>query len=105
MRLPLRIEIRRQYWLARLLCRGDIDALLLGADGRLGIERRSGACGEAVLDAATTMFTGLVILRLRQGGRCETLVVPPRATGHDVHRRLRVWLRWRARPALFRDAA
>lgn len=49
-----------------------------------------------MLDAATTIFTRLVILRMRHERRCEMLVLPRSAVGADAHRRLRVWLRWRA---------
>jgi hypothetical protein len=99
MRLPLRIPIGRDHPLARLLCRGDIAALTLGADGRLAIERRDGSAAEAAVDPATTVFPWLVVLRCRIDGQRESFVLPPQATGAAAHRRLRVWLDWRVRVA------
>ncbi|MFN3884502.1 MAG: hypothetical protein ACK4Q4_07050 [Rhodocyclaceae bacterium] len=104
MQLPLSLRIDHGHWLARLLCRNDIEALNLGADGRLVIVRRSGAREEAEVDGETTVFARFVILRMRLGHRRQTLVLPPSAIGVDAHRRLRVWLRWRALPRLFKDA-
>ncbi len=71
-------------------------AVTLRDDGRLGIERRDGARVEADVDAQTTIFTALVVLRFRVAGRSDTLVLPRSALGNDAHRRLRVWLKWRA---------
>jgi hypothetical protein len=98
--LPLSLALDRRPWLARLLCRGDIAALLLGADGRLSVVRRDGARESVVLEAATTVFTALVILRMRSQRGREALAVPVSALGAEAHRRLRVWLRWRALPSL-----
>jgi hypothetical protein len=104
-RLPLSIPIDRRHCLARLFCRGDIEALVLGADGGLSVERHSGVREEVSLDAATAVFTGLVILRMRHGRQRETLALPSCATGAEAQRRLRIWLRWRARPGLISGAA
>lgn len=97
MRLPIRIPICRDHWLVRLLSRGDIAALTLGADGRLTIERGDGSVGDAALDPETTVFPWLVVLRCRCGGRRESMALPPQATGSEGHRRLRVWLDWRSK--------
>lgn len=99
MQLPITVPIDRQQPLARLLCRGDIVALLLGTEGRLGIERRNGTRDEAAVDSRTTIFNSLVVLRFRVGGRSESLVLPRSSLGNDAHRQLRVWLKWRASAA------
>lgn len=97
MRLPIRIAICRDHWLTRLLCRGDIAALTLGADGRLAIERRDGGVAEATIDPETAVFPWLVVLRCRIEGQGESFVLMPQMTGAEAHRHLRVWLDWRAR--------
>ncbi len=99
MQLPITVLIDRQQPLARLLCRGDIVALLLGTEGRLGIERRDGTRDEAAVDSRTTIFNSLVVLRFRVGDRCESLVLPRSSLDNDAHRQLRVWLKWRASAA------
>ena len=96
MQLPITISIDRMPLLARLLCRGDIVALTLLADGRIEAERRDGSLDMAQVEPGTTLFSNLVILRLRVAGRVESLVLPHAATGAAAHRQLRVWLRWRA---------
>ncbi len=97
MQLPVAIPIRRSIGLAGLFCRAeDIAALVLGADGRLHVERDDGTREEAHLEADTTVYTGLVILRFRLSGRVRTLVLLRRSIGNEEHRKLRVWLRWRA---------
>jgi hypothetical protein len=98
--LPVTIRIHRSHLLARLLCRGNVVALMLGSDGLLGIERRDGSHDEATVDSRTTIFTALVVLRFRVGSRGESLVLPRSSLGTDVHRQLRVWLRWRASAAV-----
>lgn len=96
MQLPITVMIDRQPSLVRLFCRGDIVALTLCADGRLRIERNDGSQDEAQIEPGTTVYSGLVILRLRVNGQVESMVLPRAATGSDHHRRLRVWLKWRA---------
>lgn len=96
-RLPFSFSVCRDHPLSRLLCRSDIKALTLGADGRVTVERAGGSRHDAEVDASTTVFSRLVILRLRCAGRLESLVLPRAATGEDVHRRLRVWLEARAK--------
>ncbi|MFN4149030.1 MAG: hypothetical protein ACK4E4_05705 [Rhodocyclaceae bacterium] len=70
----------------------------------MAIVRRSSVREEVDIDGETTIFTRCVILRMRLGHRRQTLVLLPSAIGVDAHRRLRVWLRWRALPRLFKDA-
>jgi len=69
---------------------------MLGSDGRLGFERRDGTRDMADVDSQTTIFTSLVVLRLRVGSHNESLVLPRSSLGTDAHRQLRVWLKWRA---------
>lgn len=97
MQLPITISIDRQQPLARLFCCGDIAALTLHADGRLLLERHDGVQVEAVVEPESTLFIGLVILRLRVGERVESLVLPRATIGAEAHRRLRVWLKWKAK--------
>lgn len=97
MRLPLFIPIERKKTWARLLCRVDVIGLILRADGRFGIRRADGSHDDADVDASTTVSPFLIVLRYRQAGRVESLVLPCSATGPEAHRRLRVWLRCRAR--------
>jgi len=94
--LPITILIDRTRLLAKLLCRGDIVALTLCADGRLRIERNDGSLDEAVVDSGSTVYSDLVILRMRLNGQVESMVLPRAAIGRDRHRQLRVWLKWRA---------
>lgn len=96
MQLPITISIDRTPPLARLLCRGDMVALRLLADGLIEAERRAGTRVMAQVEPGTTIFTKLVILRLRVADRVESLVLSHAATGAEAHRQLRVWLRWRA---------
>jgi toxin CptA len=43
---------------------------------------------------------GLIVLRWREGRRGQALALPGDALAPDAHRRLRIWLRWRARPGV-----
>jgi len=69
MRLPVTLPIQRSHPLARLLSRGEVAALTLRADGRLGLEFRDGRFAEAEVARDTTVFTALVVLRYRVAGR------------------------------------
>lgn len=93
--LPITLPIQRRHPLAWLLCRGDVAAVTLRIDGRLGLEYRDGRCAEAEVDSDTTVFPRLVVLRYRVADRAASLILPQAATGAEAHRRLRVWLRWR----------
>ncbi len=97
MRLPLYIRVERNTLVARLLCRGDVGGLLLRADGRIEIERADGTRVEADVDGTTTVFVTLIVLRYRVSDHLVSLVLPRTATGTESHRRLRVWLRCRAK--------
>lgn len=96
MQLPITISIDRRQPLARLLCRGDIAALTLRADGRLEVERMDGSRCQAGIESGTTVYSRLVILRVRIDDHVESLVLPHAAIGSDAHRRLRVWLKWKS---------
>lgn len=104
MRLPVTLPIQRSHPLARLLSRGEVAALTLRADGRLGLEFRDGRFAEAEVARDTTVFTALVVLRYRVAGRSGSLVLPQPALGADAHRRLRVWLRCGMTTAAGNDA-
>jgi len=97
MRLPLHVAVKRDTRFARLFCRGDVVALTLHPDGRLGIERTGGMHDVVSVDTSTTVYSFLVVLRYQLGDRVESLVIPCAATGEAAHRRLRVWLRCRAK--------
>lgn len=97
MQLPATLPIRRSRPLARLLCRRDIAALTLRPDGLIGIEHGDGTRAECPVHPQTTVFPWLVVLLYRiGGGRLESLVLPRAAMEADDHRRLRVWLKWKA---------
>jgi len=59
------------------------------------------------LHGSTFVSVPLVILRLRTPGarRCASVLLPAGALGAHAHRRLRVWLRWRAVSGLARRNA
>ena len=101
MRLPVSIPIHRSGWLDRLLGGGEgIAFLVLGADGRLHVERDDGAREEARLETDTTVYPWMVILRFRLSGQSRSFVLLRRRIGIEAHRKLRVWLRWRAQNAV-----
>jgi len=97
MRVPLFIPVERDTFAARLLCRGDVSGLLLRADGRIEVERADGTRVEAEVDGSTTVFVTLIVLRYRIRDHLASLVLPRAAVGAESHRRLRVWLRCRAK--------
>ena len=65
------------------------------ADGQLEIR-----CGDAWqpvrLSADSVALPWLIVLRWREGRRGHSLVLPADAVAGDEHRRLRVWLLWKA---------
>lgn len=69
------------------------------ADGRLAV-RQDGDWLAAVVAPDTLVWAWLVVLRYRVAGsaRWANVVVLPDSLAADDFRRLRVWLRWRARP-------
>jgi toxin CptA len=65
------------------------------ADGRLEIWR--GAAWKPVqLRSDSVALPWLIVLRWREGRRHHNLALPADALPGDEHRRLRVWLRWKA---------
>jgi hypothetical protein len=85
--------------LFRCLRRRPAAALTLRSDGSLEIERPDGRREEARVLPRTTVYPWLVVLSALVGGRKESFVLPVDATGIDGHRRLRLWLRWKASAA------
>jgi len=99
--LPVTLLLRRETFLARLLCRGDIASLTLAPDGGVQFARRDGSSSTGHAAADTLVSPWLIVLRLRlDEGGSASLVLPVAALGADGHRRLRIWLRWRANAAV-----
>lgn len=71
-------------------------ALALGRAGELQVRRGDGAVNAATVLPDTSVFPWLVVLRYRQGNQKEVLLLPATAMRRHDHRRLRLWLRWRA---------
>lgn len=70
------------------------------ADGRLSV-RRGDDWEPVELLADTVVLPWLIVLRYRGTGQAGvvTCLVLPDGLGHDEHRQLRVWLRWRGETA------
>jgi hypothetical protein len=99
---PLPLPFRLAIWLvlalslSRLLRRQHFPTeLKLCPDGRLFLVR-DGDNTECRIDAGTTVFPWLVVLRLRTNSGTEALVLPVDALSAERHRQLRSWLRWQA---------
>jgi toxin CptA len=82
--------------LARTLRRPSATGLTLGADGHVTLIRGDGSLTECQVEHATTVFPWLIVLRARHAHGAETLTLPIDALGADGHRRMRLWLKWRA---------
>ena len=65
------------------------------ADGQLEIWREA-AWKPVQLRPDSVALPWLIVLRWREGGRSHSLALPADALVGDDHRRLRVWLRWKA---------
>jgi len=65
------------------------------ADGKLECWRDS-AWKPLELRPDSVALAWLIVLRWREDGRRHSLALPPDALSGDEHRRLRVWLRWKA---------
>lgn len=65
------------------------------ADGQLEIWRDD-AWKPVQLRCDSVALPWLIVLRWREGGRRHSLALPADALAGDEHRRLRVWLRWKA---------
>lgn len=69
--------------------------LRLDPDGRLQVWRDAAwRPGQVLPDSVA--WPWLIVLRWRENGRRHSLPLPPDALSEDEHRRLRVWLRWKA---------
>ena len=75
---------------------GRVLALRLDQDGSLSCELRDGARLAAMLLPDSTVFSWLVVLRLRLEGERRVLSLPvlPDQMSPDEFRTLRLWLRW-----------
>lgn len=74
-----------------------IQSVELGRNGELHILGTGGEAREANLLAGSRVFGRIVVLRMRVEGRLVVRVIPADAASPTDHRRLRTWLRWRAR--------
>jgi hypothetical protein len=84
------------FYSNRHLGRPPVAAMILKSDGRMELERRDGARIEAAVHPQTTVFAWLVVLLLRTETGTLALTLPLDALGVDGHRKLRLWLRWKA---------
>ena len=66
------------------------------ADGQLEIWRDA-AWKQVQLRSDSVALPWLIVLRWREGRRRHSLALPGDALAGDEHRRLRVWLRWKAK--------
>jgi len=91
--------------LVRLSGATQVEALILRSDGNFLLRYRDGCTELAVLDKHTVVSAPLVVLHYRiDGGGAKSLALVRAATGAEAHRRLRVWLRWRAQTDAFNVA-
>jgi toxin CptA len=79
-----------------------ITGLRLCTPDRIDGLLRGGACVALDLQAESTVFSQLIVLRLRLGEarRVSSLVVLPDQMSAEQFRVLRLWLRWRTEPKL-----
>ena len=75
--------------------RPDLPRLRCKSDGRLEIWRDGGWRAAQLLPDSVAL-PWLIVLRWRENGRRHRLLLPPDTLRGDEHRRLRVWLRWKA---------
>ncbi|CAB1369375.1 protein YgfX [Denitratisoma oestradiolicum] len=71
-------------------------SLILRRDGRMELAWADDSNLELEVVPPTTVHAWLIVLRLRTGRQQRNLVLPPDALGVDNHRKLRVWLCWKA---------
>lgn len=73
---------------------------------RVRVEGADGRVREGMLHGSTLVSARLVILRIRAPGawRCASIAISRAQAGGEIHRRLRVWLRWSAMPSPRRPA-
>lgn len=94
--VALAISLIRELW--RIWGRRRIVHLILRADGTLAGERADGRSLSWQVMQRTTVTPWLLLLWLRgPQGQSEVLTLLPDALAFDDLRRLRIWLRWRAK--------
>lgn len=80
---------------------GAVCRVRLHPQGDVEIFRRDERVERARIDARSTVYASLVVMRLTgspwQGGRA--VIVPRDCVPAEVHRQLRVWMRWTAAAA------
>ena len=104
--LPWPLLWRGMVWLALAFSLGyawrppGIIGLRLAAGDRLECLRAAGDCVAAAVLADSTVFTRLIVLRLRVGEevRVTSLVLLPDQMPAEQFRVLRLWLRWHVEP-------
>ncbi len=75
----------------------EVAALGLGRHGELKVYRQDGEVAEAELLPGSRILGRTVVLAVRVGGRRAIRLIPSDASDPESLRRLRVWLRWRAK--------
>ncbi len=76
-----------------------IFALILKADGSLELQYPDGASRVADILSGTSVFPWAIVLLLRVDGCSKALTLLPDALDGEGHRRLRLWLQWKASAA------
>jgi hypothetical protein len=83
-------------WTAGRALRPKYAAITLDANGAVEVARHDGERRAASVHGQTAVLFACIVLLLRTQQGIEALTLLPDATGADAHRRLRLWLRWRA---------
>ena len=98
-RLPLLVLIGVSVWRAWRPSR--IRVLCLRAADRLDCRLADGTCVALEVGADSTVFSPLIVLRLRVGDemRISSLVLLPDQMSSEEFRALRLWLRWHTEPS------
>lgn len=96
--LALLVLLFVRQWYA---CSRRLPGLLLRRDGKLELLCDGDAPVVADIEGDTLVWPWLVVLHLRteEGARRALPLFPDAFGAADAHRRLRVWLRWRAETA------
>lgn len=94
----LMLALRRH---ARRSAAAAVVEVALRLDGRVDLRRRDGGCPQERLLPSSFVSPMLVILNLpgKRWRPPRAVLVPADSVAPDDHRRLRIWLRWRAVPA------
>ncbi|MCE9571244.1 MAG: hypothetical protein K8R10_14775 [Rhodocyclales bacterium] len=70
--------------------------LVLRGDGHLATVGADGTAMEADVHPHTLVFSFLIVLLYRQGGRLRSMTLLTDSLGAEDFRQLRLWLRWRS---------